>query len=110
MGDFKQKQKELTELNADGNQDRGRYGEDESKPVPETANTKNTWTFKVEDVFEDIPDDPNEVLLKIPEAVADKAGFEPGDPLRVLWGDQGTIIIEKIEVDADGKPILDNQE
>lgn len=28
--DFKSKQKELTELNWDGNEDRGRYGEDES--------------------------------------------------------------------------------
>lgn len=28
--DFKTKQKELTELNWDGNEDRGRYGEDES--------------------------------------------------------------------------------
>jgi len=29
--DFKVKQKELTELNWDGNEERGRYGEDESK-------------------------------------------------------------------------------
>ena len=105
MGDFKHKQQDLTELNADGNRERGRYGEDESKPEP-----KNTWTFKVEDVFEDIPDDPNEVLLKIPEEVAEQAGFEIDDPLRVLWGDQGTIIIEKIKLDENGKPILDNKE
>tara|TARA_B100001057_G_scaffold99646_1_gene96608 strand:- start:4313 stop:4489 length:177 start_codon:yes stop_codon:yes gene_type:complete len=31
MTDFKKTQKELTELNADGNEDRGRYGEDESE-------------------------------------------------------------------------------
>tara|TARA_Y100001937_G_scaffold28242_1_gene40744 strand:- start:3122 stop:3298 length:177 start_codon:yes stop_codon:yes gene_type:complete len=30
MNDFKKTQKELTELNHDGNEDRGRYGEDES--------------------------------------------------------------------------------
>lgn len=29
--DFKIKQKSVTELNWDGNEDRGRYGEDESK-------------------------------------------------------------------------------
>lgn len=57
------------------------------------------WTFKVEDVFEDIPDDPNEVLLKIPEEVAEQVGLEPGDPIKVLWGDQGTIIIEKISTE-----------
>lgn len=104
MPNYKEKQQDLTELNADGNRERGREGEDLS------TSKKTSWTFKVEDVFEDIPDDPNEVLLKIPEEVADQAGFEPGDPLRVLWGDQGTIIIEKIQLDADGKPILDNQE
>lgn len=31
MTDYKKKQKELTELNYDGNEDRGREGEDESK-------------------------------------------------------------------------------
>ena len=31
MNDFKKTQKELTELNHDGNEDRGRYGEDESE-------------------------------------------------------------------------------
>jgi len=103
MPDYKDKQQDLTELNADGNRERGQEGED-------ISTSKKTWTFKVEDVFEDIPNDPNEVLLKIPDEVADQAGFEPGDNLRVLWGDQGTIIIEKIEVDENGKPILDNQE
>ena len=103
MPNYKDKQQDLTELNADGNRERGQEGED-------LSTSKKTWTFKVEDVFEDIPNDPNEVLLKIPDEVADQAGFEPGDNLRVLQGDQGTIIIEKIEVDENGKPILDNQE
>ena len=31
MTDYKKTQKELTELNHDGNEDRGRYGEDESE-------------------------------------------------------------------------------
>ncbi len=31
MNDYKKTQKELTELNYDGNEDRGREGEDESK-------------------------------------------------------------------------------
>jgi len=31
MDDYKKKQKELTELNADGNEDRGPEGEDESQ-------------------------------------------------------------------------------
>ncbi len=32
--DYKFKQQDLTELNADGNRERGRYGEDYSKPKP----------------------------------------------------------------------------
>ncbi len=33
--DFKEVQQDLTELNGDGNRERGRYGEDESKQVVE---------------------------------------------------------------------------
>jgi|TARA_B110000971_G_scaffold217787_1_gene255378 hypothetical protein len=33
--DFRKKQQDLTELNSDGNRQRGRYGEDESHLKPE---------------------------------------------------------------------------
>ena len=56
----------------------------------------NQWTFKVEEIFEDIPDDPENVIMNIPEEIRKAAGFKEGDPIRVLWGDQGTIKIEKI--------------
>lgn len=55
-----------------------------------------TWTFKVEDIFEDIPDDPENVIMNIPEEIREAAGLKEGDPIRILWGDQGTIKIEKI--------------
>ena len=67
---------------------------------------QTTWTFKVEDIFEDIPDDPKNILMNIPEEVRKAAGLKEGDPIRVLWGDQGTIQIEKItkeEYDAKAK-------
>lgn len=54
------------------------------------------WIFKAEDIFSDIPDDPENVNMTIPPEVAEKAGLEPGDKVKILWGDQGTIIIEKI--------------
>lgn len=54
------------------------------------------WTFNVEEIFEDIPDDPNNVIMNIPKEIREAAGFKEGDPIRVLWGDQGTIKIEKI--------------
>lgn len=57
---------------------------------------KNTWTYKVEDIFEDIPDDLENVNMTIPPEIADKIGLVPGDTIKVLWGDQGTIIIEKV--------------
>ena len=64
----------------------------------------NTYTFKVEEIFEDIPGDPENVIMNIPEEIAKKAGLNPGDNIKVLWGDQGTIIIEKIDAkESNGK-------
>ena len=67
--------------------------------------SNQTWTYNAEDIFEDIPDDPENVNLKIPEEIAEQIGLTPGDKVRILWGDQGTIIIEKIQFDEDGNPI-----
>lgn len=55
-----------------------------------------TWTYKVEDIFEDIPEDPENVNMKIPDEICEQMGLVPGDKLKVLWGDQGTIIIQKL--------------
>jgi len=57
--------------------------------------------YKAEDIFENIPDDPENVNLKIPDEIAEQAGLEPGDKLKISWGDQGTIIIEKLGDDED---------
>lgn len=65
--------------------------------------SNNTWTFKAEDIFEEIPDDPKNVLMNIPEEVAKKCGLEPGDPLKISIGDQGTIIIEKLKKEESGE-------
>mgnify|MGYP001091088282 CR=1 FL=1 len=54
------------------------------------------YIYKAEEIFEDIPDDPQNVNMKIPDAIAKEAGLEPGDTVRILWGDQGTVVIEKI--------------
>jgi hypothetical protein len=64
-------------------------------------NEAKSWTFKAEDIFEDIPTDPENCLMKIPEEVSNAIGLVPGDRVKILWGDQGTIIIEKAkETDA----------
>ena len=57
---------------------------------------QKTWTFKVEDIFEDIPEDPENIIMNIPKEIREAVGLKEGDPIRVLWGDQGSIIIEKI--------------
>lgn len=54
------------------------------------------YIYNAEEIFEDIPDDPNNVNMKIPEEVAKEIGLEPGDTVRVLWGDKGTVVIEKV--------------
>jgi bifunctional DNA-binding transcriptional regulator/antitoxin component of YhaV-PrlF toxin-antitoxin module len=56
--------------------------------------------YKQEEIFQDIPDDPEKVIMNIPDEIAEAAGFKPGDTIKVSWGDQGTIIITKVE---DGK-------
>lgn len=55
-----------------------------------------TWTFKAEEIFEEIPKDPKNVVMKIPDEVAQTVGIKPGDKIKVLVGDQGTIKIEKV--------------
>jgi hypothetical protein len=58
---------------------------------------QKTWTYKVEDIFHDIPDDPENINMTIPPEICEKMGLIPGDKLKILWGDQGTIIIQKLD-------------
>lgn len=57
---------------------------------------KKQWVFSADDIFKDIPGDEKNVEMKIPDEVAEAIGLMPGDTVRVLWGDQGTIKIEKV--------------
>ena len=56
----------------------------------------NKLEFKVEDIFQDIPD-TNQMTMKIPDEVMKMQGWKEGDNLRIEWGDKGTIRIEKID-------------
>jgi len=51
-------------------------------------------TFLVEEIFEDIPGDPDNVLMKIPPAVLEHNGWKEGDTLNITVED-GAILIEK---------------
>ena len=65
--------------------------------------TEQTRTYKYEEVFEEDPNDPENVLLNIPPEICEEVGLEPGDPIRILLGDQGTLIIEKVNKTDNGK-------
>jgi len=57
---------------------------------------QKVWTYKVEDIFEDIPDDPKNVTMTIPQPIRDEIGLKEGDTIKVSIGDKGTLIIEKV--------------
>jgi formylmethanofuran dehydrogenase subunit D len=53
-----------------------------------------TFTYTAEDIFEDIPGDPDNVMMKIPPEILEKNGWKEGDTLNVKLED-GAIIITK---------------
>jgi hypothetical protein len=53
--------------------------------------------YNQEEIFEDIPGDTEQVIMKIPDEIAEAARFKLGDTIKVSWGDQGTIIITKVD-------------
>ena len=57
----------------------------------------STRTFKAEDIFQDIPGDDKNVLMTIPEEIMEEMGWKEGDNIKVSVGDQGSVIIEKLE-------------
>ena len=51
-------------------------------------------TYKYSDIFKDIEGDS---VMTLPQEIIDELKLEPGDNLKILLGDQGTIILEKID-------------
>ena len=60
-------------------------------------------TYKYEDIFEDDPNNPGNVLMTIPPEICEEVGLKPGDPVKILMGDQGTLIIEKVNEEDNGE-------
>jgi len=56
-----------------------------------------TKTYKVEDIFQDIPDDPDNVNMIIPPEVCEAAGIKEGDTVKIEVNDEGHMIITKKE-------------
>ena len=55
-------------------------------------------TYKVEDIFQDIEGDPDNVNMTIPPEVSERMGWEPGDVLKITVED-GVISISKKDDD-----------
>ena len=53
-----------------------------------------TLTFKAEEIFEDIPGDPDNVMMKIPPEICEAQGWHEGDTLNVKV-ENGAIVISK---------------
>ena len=54
---------------------------------------------KVEDIFHDIPGDDKMMNMTIPPEIMEAQGWKEGDNLKIEWGDQGSIIITKLDKD-----------
>jgi hypothetical protein len=54
------------------------------------------YTFNVEDIFEDIPGDPDNVILKFPPELLEQAGWKEGDTLNIVVED-GAITVTKVD-------------
>lgn len=59
-----------------------------------------TKTYTVEEIFQDIEGDEENVLMTIPPEIMEAQGWKEGDRIKVEIGDLGSIIITKID---DGK-------
>lgn len=51
-------------------------------------------TFKAEDIFEEIPGDPDNVMLKFPPELLEQTGWKEGDVLNITL-ENGAIVINK---------------
>lgn len=52
-------------------------------------------TYLVEELFEDIAGDPDNVLFKIPPEICEQAGWVEGDTLNISV-EEGAMVIKKI--------------
>jgi hypothetical protein len=51
--------------------------------------------FNAEDIFEEIPGDPNNVILKFPPELLAETGWKEGDTLNICL-ENGAILIKKV--------------
>lgn len=54
-----------------------------------------TLIYNAEDIFENIPGDPDNVIMKFPPELLEQAGWKEGDTLDIKIED-GAIIVTKV--------------
>lgn len=59
------------------------------------------YTYKVEDIFEDIDEDPDNVLMNIPPEVLEQMGWKEGDTLNIAVTDNNQISITLVKKEKD---------
>ena len=59
------------------------------------------YTYKVEDIFEDIDEDPDNVLMNIPPEVLEQMGWKEGDTLNIAVTDNNQISISLVKKEKD---------
>ena len=55
------------------------------------------FIYNVNDIFQDIADDKENLLMNIPQEIAQKMNWKPGDVLRITIEETGRISITKVE-------------
>ena len=60
-------------------------------------------TYKQEEIFSEDPNNPDNVMMKIPDEIMKKKGWGPGTAIKIKVGDQGTIIIEEVKDKGENK-------
>lgn len=63
----------------------------------------NTKTYKYEEIFQTDPNNPEKVLMTIPEAIRKEKGWTEGTTIKISIGDQGTIILSDVEDKVEQK-------
>jgi hypothetical protein len=54
----------------------------------------NKYTYNTDEIFQDIPNDPENVMMKIPDEILAETGWKEGDVLNIKAED-GKITISK---------------
>lgn len=53
------------------------------------------WTYNSDELFEEIPGDPDNVIMKFPPELLEKIGWKEGDVLNIVVKD-GSMVISKV--------------